>query len=180
MNFKSVSNLVEAVEEHPSRWEDIPLETALSLPVPSTDGTKLLFFIYPVGGPINNRLIFPPTHQVTASFMDSEDMTFSATAPEDLGFHVSPDTALAKDELKPRGQGVESYDAQFSQLCTTLDEIIKIYPSPKEAAQVDREHLLQNYHTLFTQLAKPALLPAYHALNVHFFTWLVGSSTAPN
>jgi hypothetical protein len=174
-NVQLVSAIVEAVEDHPSRWEDIPLETALSLPMPSLDGSAVLFFIYPVGGPINNRLIFPPTHHVSASLRNAEDIRFDTITPEELGFAVSPDTAVAKDILKPRGEGAESYDHTFSQLCAALDQIMKFYPVPNETLETDREQLLQSYHSLFTALAKPALLPAYHALNPHFFVWLQSS-----
>jgi hypothetical protein len=163
------SDIIEAVDSHPHRWQEIPLETALSLPVPliNTEQPSLGFFIYSVGGPITHRVIGPPTHRVVASLQNLEHIQFVHVTASEMGF--AADTTLETIVPEPRGEGAESYDNLVKQLCVALDQLVQVYANTPELLE---KQTAQDYQRLLSRLEKRSLLPAYHALNPHFFKWL--------
>jgi hypothetical protein len=165
---------MQAINSHSFRCEEIPLEAALSFPIPLVDGEhrKVGFFYYSIGGPITNRLVGPPTYRVSADVGKIERIEFVPVTPQEMGIDVSPDTALEKIELEPRKEGAESYDNLVSQLCASFDRIIEIYPKPVKSLSEIEEQDICTYQSLFNKMAKHSLIPAYIALNPHFFTWL--------
>jgi hypothetical protein len=174
LTSSKVVDLMEAVNSHPFRCEEVPLEAALSLPVPLMDGgyLGLGFFYYSVGGPITNRLIGPPTYRVIARVEGPEQIEFTPVTPQAMGLDVESDTALEKIELEPRKQGAESYESLTSQLYATVEQLMQIYPKAPELLSEAEKQSVQTYQTLFDKMAKRSLIPAYRSLNPHFFHWL--------
>jgi hypothetical protein len=169
-----VSDLVESINSHPFRCEEMPLEAALSFPVPLMNGDhhKIGFFYYSIGGSITNRLIGPPTYRVIASLRDLDQIQFIPVTPQDMGLDVAPDAALEKIEMEPRKEGAESYDNLTSQLYAAVDQLIQIYPKAPELLSEVEKQAAQIYQTTLNKVAKHSLIPAYKALNPHFFNWL--------
>ena len=81
----TTEQVVQAVEQHPQRWQHVTRESALSLPVPigRVGQEGLAFFWYPVGGPIQNRVVGAPTHRVLANLSRLDDITFQPVGPAD-------------------------------------------------------------------------------------------------
>jgi hypothetical protein len=173
-NFHRTIDLIEAVDSHPDRWENFALETALSLPVPLVrDGTySLVFFIYPVGGPITNRLIRPPVARVNASATERDQIQFILVTPQEMRLDVEPGTALERMEPVPRATGAASYDNLMAQLCVTVDDLLVMYPKAAESLSESDKHNAQTYQNLLEKMAQRSLIPAYKALNPDFFDWL--------
>jgi hypothetical protein len=63
----SIDKLIDAIDEHPLRWEEITLESVISLPTLTIQvGQKIVeFFFYPIGGSIDDRKIWSPYYRVT-------------------------------------------------------------------------------------------------------------------
>ena len=174
LELRKTSDLIDAVNSHPFRCEEIPLETALSLPVLVLDGghPTIGFFYYSVGGPFDNRVVGPPSHKVIVNASNLEQIQFIPVTPQEMGLDVAPDQALEKIELVPRKEGVESYDYLMNQLCITVDHLFQFYPkSPDLLNEAEKQYIL-TYKTLFNKLVKKSLIPAYKALSPQFFDWL--------
>lgn len=160
----SINELIDAIDEHPLRWEEITLESVISLPtLVMQDGQKIVeFFFYPIGGPIDDRKIWPPYYQVTGSASPPYNIEYqpiSVDTDEPLGAHTG---SLSPDE----------YDTQLQNLYTIGGNLIDIYPKAlEEASDIERE-TVKEFKRLFDLLVDEPTLPAYHALNPQFFQWL--------
>ena len=92
MRNTTTEQIIQAVEQHPERWRSVTRESALSLPVPilSEERIGLAFFWYPVGGPLQKRVVRAPTQCVLADVHQSGDITFVPVGPTGLGFAAAP------------------------------------------------------------------------------------------
>jgi hypothetical protein len=173
-NFYRTIDIIEAVDSHPDRWGNFPLETALSLPVPLVQDGKysVVFFIYPVGGPITNRLIRSPIAGVIASATELDQIQFIPVTPQQMGLDVEPGAALERMEPTLRGEGAESYDNLMAQLCATVDHLLLVLPKAVGLLSESDKQNAQTYQNLLEKMAQHSLIPAYKALNPHFFDWL--------
>jgi len=168
----TTAQVVEAVRQHPHRWEKVTRESALSLPVPAgAPGDEMLtFFWFPAGGPVNNQTVGAPTFRVLASLNRLDDITFLPAGPADSGTGVAPATPLGTPRIGgPVTQGeMKTLDAElYGALDSLLDlALTGTPPRGDEAATASR------LYALYRRLSVVVLLPAYRALNPVFFAWL--------
>jgi hypothetical protein len=174
MSTKSYSTeeLIEAIDDHPLRWEVITLESALSLPTLSIKDahTHIEFFFYPVGGPINNRQIWPPYYRVISSLSDLENIEYQPIQPHELAQAISPDEPLGAEILD--NQPRDEYESQLKTLYALTDRLVEIYPKPIETQSDADRQVIENFRQHFHQIIQQPLLPAYKILNPDFFKWL--------
>ena len=174
----TTAQVVEAVSQHPERWAKVTRESALSLPVPTGSvGTETLaFFYYPIGGPIQNRVVRVPTFQVTADLNRLDNITFQPAIPAALGLSAEPGAPLGAPRVGgPVGPG--ELDTLKSALYAALDSLLGRFLSASPLLDTEKE-AVTHLNTLYQRLAVIVLLPAYRALNPAFFVWLEQNSLA--
>lgn len=160
----SIDKLIDAIDEHPLRWEEITLESVISLPTLTIqDGQKIVeFFFYPIGGPIDDRKIWPPYYRVTGLASPPYNVEYQP-------INMNADEPLGSDEalLSP-----DEHDTQLQALYTVGNHLIDIYPkTPEEVSDTERE-TIKEFARLFDLLVDKPVLPVYRALNPQFFQWL--------
>jgi hypothetical protein len=167
----SISDLIDAIDEHPLRWKAITLESVLSLPTLSTqhDQTHVEFFFYPVGGPIDNRQVWAPYYRITSSVTAPYDVQYQPIHPSDLS-NIPTEAPLGSGDLNISSR--EEYDAQLNTLYNLTGQLIDIYPKPIDTLNDQEKQVIVDYRQHFNQLVHPPTLPAYIALNPGFFHWL--------
>jgi hypothetical protein len=168
----SIEALIKVIDEHPLRWEVITLESALSLPTLSIKNSETYFefFFYPIGGPRNNRQIWPPYYRVISWANDLENLEYQPIHPNELGQSISFDEPLGLEVIddQPRSE----YEAQLKTLYSLAEQLIEIYPKSIEIQSEANRQVVSNFSQNFHQLKQQSLLPAYKALNPEFFQWL--------
>ncbi len=168
----TTAEVAEAVGNHPERWAKVTREAALSLPVPIEHAAAeaLAFFWYPVGGPVQNRVVGAPTFRVTASLARLDDITFLPAGPDSLGLGVAPGTALGKPTI---GGPVAPDELKTlkAELYGTLDSVLDLALAAAPMPEADKA-AVASLSALYRRLAVIVLLPAYRALNPAFFAWL--------
>jgi hypothetical protein len=174
-NFHSIIELIESINSHPLRWEVITLESVLSLPtLISEDGlTKVLFFFYPIGGPIDQRVIWSPYYRVIGSVGTDKKIEFSPIQPEELEPKISISEPLGLEEESSFSR--DEYDDQLESLYTKLEQIISFYPTEIEELNRTQRQAVTAFHQLFHTLVDKPVLPAYQLLNPAFFDWIAAS-----
>jgi hypothetical protein len=167
----SIPDLIDAIDEHPLRWEAITLESVLSLPTLTTQNnqTHVEFFFYPVGGPIDNRQVWAPYYRVTSSVNAPYDIQYQPIQPDELN-NIPTESPLGDGNLKISSRA--EYDAQLHTLYTLTGQLIGLYPKPVETLNETEQQAIADYRQHFNQLVQQPVLPAYLALNPTFFHWL--------
>jgi WD40 repeat protein len=168
----TTEQVVEAVQQHPLRWQMVTRESSLSLPVPvgGAGEEALAFFWFPAGGPANNLVVRSPTFLVRASLNRPDDITFLPAGEEDFGLGVAPATPLGTpDMVGPVAAG--EMKALRAELFGTLDSLLglALAGSPPRG---DDAQAAARLRALYRRLSIAVLLPAYRALNPSFFAWL--------
>jgi hypothetical protein len=168
----SVEALIEAINNHPFRGEVITLESALSLPTLSIKNSKTYFefFFYPIGGPRDNRQIWPPYYRVISWANDLENIEYHPIKPNKLGQSISSEEPLGLEVIDD--QPLSEYEAQLKTLYNLAEQLIDIYPKAIEIQSEEDKQVVLNFSQHFHQLVQQSLLPAYKVLNPEFFQWL--------
>ncbi len=154
---------------------DIPLESALSFPIPKlsdTNETCLTGFYYRVqfGGRPDKILIKPPFARMLASYPEGNLNNFcQASAPTLFpGIEVHDDFAVLPVRDHSPAKLVQ-YRRDLYQLMTKL--------IPKFIGQEQLSHQeVDDFLYIFDIVSERPFLPYYHALNPQFFSWLGVSS----
>ena len=173
------ARVVRAVEAAPGR-RMLPLEAALSLPVPSLrNGCALLtFFWVSHGGPANARGVSAPYCRVIVDPRHPDDATFERVAPGSLGVR---DTDAPFRPTIGEGIAAGARKARVAAFHALGDRMLVCYAlhadRPEQAASGSLD-LLMSYRHSFEKLAITALRPAYLALSPAFFSWL-DAATSP-
>lgn len=167
----SISDLIDAIDDHPLRWEVITIESVLSLPtlITQNDQTHVEFFFYPVGGPIDNRQVWAPYYRVTSSPTPPYSVQYQPIQPTELN-NIPTESPLGDGNLNISSR--EEYDAQLNTLYTLTAQLIDLYPKPIDTLNDSDKQAIADYHQHFHQLVQQPVLPAYIALNPAFFHWL--------
>lgn len=173
----TTEQIIQAVEQHPQRWQKVTREAALSLPVPvlSAGQAGLAFFWYPVGGPIQSRVVGAPTYRVLAGLSQLDSITFLPTDSAQMGLGVASGQPLGKPTI---GGGVPPAEMKQvrADLYRTTDRMLEIYAraaaSPNVYPDEDERAEMAAYRAAFRRLAVVVLLPAYRALSPHSFAWM--------
>jgi hypothetical protein len=132
--------------------------------------TYFEFFFYPIGGPRDNRKIWPPYYRVISPANDLENLEYQPIHPNELGQSISSDEPLGLEVIDD--QPHSEYKAQLKTLYSLAEQLIEIYPKSIEIqSEADRKIVL-NFSQNFHQLNQQSLLLAYKALNPKFFQWL--------
>ncbi len=149
-------------------FKQLPLESALSWPVPVVENHTLrldafYFGVQRVAGPGTSRAR-PPLARLSASFPSARLLLFIRREYTELfpGLPMSGDLGLLSNgDMQP----AERMQAR-SELFSLYTEILNQYPQDSDV------QARQAFASAFWRLAEPGLLPYYHALNPHFFEWL--------
>jgi hypothetical protein len=167
----SIPDLIDAIDDHPLRWEVITLESTLSLPTLTVQDEQPLveFFFYPVGGPIDNRQVWAPYYRVTSSVTAPYEVQYQPIQPDELP-NIPTETPLGSADLNQFTR--DEYDAQLDILYTLAGQLIDLYPKPIDTLNDSEKQAITDYRQHFNQLIHPPVLPAYIALNPDFFHWL--------
>lgn len=162
----------------------IPNSAVVSLPVLIDRGNQVLlsFFLYFIPGPFSNKKVLPPFSRVEVFIGQSENsIKFSFIEPKDLNLYVPPRTELGcvqrdlsylsdEKEIKKRYQISHSETQKFH---SSVDDLLKIYPKSIETLSEEEKLEIKVYKDYFyAQDEVKFLLPAYQALNPHFFDWI--------
>jgi hypothetical protein len=167
----SISSIIDAIDEHPLRWEAITLESALSLPTLSNQDHEIRVevFFFPVGGPIDHRQVFAPYYRVSSSTSAPHEVQYFPILPSELD-GIDPEAPLG--DGNPNIDSREEYDAQLNILYSLTEQLIAFYPKPAEALSEHEKTIMSEFLQSFNRLALPALLETYGLLNPSFFGWL--------
>lgn len=173
----TTEQVIRAVEQNPQRWQHVTREAALSLPVPLLRAGQegLAFFWYPVGGPIQNRVVGAPTFCVQASLSLLDDVTFLSAESVDLGLGIASGQPLGKPTI---GGGVPASEMKKvrGDFYLATDQVLALYARsaaiPNAFPDECERSELTAYREAFRRLAVVVLLPAYRALSPHFFAWM--------
>jgi len=152
-------------------FRQLPLETALSLPIPVLQANSLYLtaFYYGVkrvSGPGTSQAM-PPVARVSATYPEGRLLSFLHRKVENL-FPDLPASGI----LGPLTVGQASPDERMQArrvLFVAYSNLLDLYQNEK-SAKIERKEFTK----AFNKVAEPALLPYYHALNPGFFEWLEG------
>ena len=155
----------------------LPREAFLSLPVPIIRGQRphLVFFWASQGGPANRRTDSAPYARTTVDPEHPECVDFERLGPGALG--IAADASLKTTTGGSIAAGERK--AVLDDFYALTDSVMALYASRSTAMGPEAKALLDRYWREFDRLAVIALLPAYRALNPHFFEWLAGSADPP-
>lgn len=167
----SIPDLIDAIDEHPLRWEEITIQSVLSLPtlITQNNQTHVEFYFYAVGGPIDNRQAWAPYYRVTSSPTAPYDVQFQPIQPDELG-NIPTESPLGDGNLNISSRA--EYDAQLNTLYTLAGQLIDLYQKPIDILSDSDKQAIADYRQHFKQLVQQPVLPAYLALNPTFFHWL--------
>ena len=168
---EAVRAFMEAAVRHPLRWQHVTRESAASLPVPvrGEGGFLLALFFYPVGGPIHDRRVQPPTHRARARLGDVENIVFEPAAPEAFGLRVPPTLPIGTMQAT---MSRDEYEALTDAYCRLTEALLPVHLEPPQRLDAQRRAQMRELAAHFSRLAHPALRPAYRSLNPAYFDWL--------
>jgi len=150
---------------------NIPLESALSFPIPKltdTNETCLTGFYYRVqfNGRQEKILIKPPFARILASYPDGNLINcYQESAPTlfpEIKVHDDLATLPARDHSPAR---LVQYRRDLYQLMTKL---IPMFIGQEQLSQ----KVVDDFLFIFDIVSERPFLPYYHALNPQFFSWL--------
>lgn len=175
--MSSTEQTIAAVNAAPYRFQTLPLEAVLSLPVPALQGRQALlaFFWCSVGGPIQNRTISVPFCRTLADPASLGSIRFLPATARELGIDLPANAALGKPTIGGSVAAAERKQVQ-GDFYRAMDRILVLYAraaaSPNAFPDETERAELAAYREAFHRLAVTALLPAYRALSPHFFAWM--------
>lgn len=182
IDTSKTSGIVEAISTQ--RWQNkMPMSSSISLPVPELKEDKIIlnFFLYLFPGPLNNKKVLPPFSRVQVALCQPEDtIEFFSVEPQDLNINVFPMTELgsiqkdlpytSEEEVEKR---VDEYLQKESIFHDAVDHLMKIYPKSIAILTEEENLSIKTYRDYFYAKEEVEfLLPAYQALNPHFFNWI--------
>ena len=167
----AVRAFMEAAARHALRQRLTRLESAASLPVPMRDenGFLLALFLYPIGGPIQDRRILPPTLRARARLGDTENIVFEPGTPESFGLRVPPTLPIGTMQAT---MSRHEYEALTGAYCRLTEALLPVHLEPPQRLDAQRRAQMRELAAHFSRLAYPALRPAYRSLNPAYFDWL--------
>lgn len=151
-----------------STFNQVVLESALSLPIPQQPGDHqvLAAFYYGVkttGGP-GKGIALPPVARLAATYPEGRIIEFIRAEPEMLfpGLEISPD-------LGPLATGSLSVPERTQ----TRRAFFRLYPEILDGYRsMQMIHQRDAFKKLFYALISPGLVPFYEHLNPQFFAWM--------
>ena len=154
----------------------------ISYPVPIilNEEPHLRFFIY-----VSNRIdgvyhLMAPFYKVESPINTYKEVKLTKAEPQDFNLNVQPRGSLGVSKIVNRVRsfrgelpyGYDKVSSWTTQLYSTVDEILQIYPRSSETLTEGEKDIVSTYFELFVSLIQPPFLPAYRSLNPHFFDWL--------
>ncbi|MBG6174500.1 hypothetical protein IWQ55_002427 [Labrenzia sp. EL_208] len=148
--------------------QDLPGAMTLSLPVlsGSSNNMRIDYFLYVVGGPINDRRIYVPTRKLSVVPDYPESGTYLIDEFES-GIQVPPEFPIGRsvpsmtwDEFQLKRQQYHSY----------LLSLFGSWSQLENGTQASDEK--SAFREVFDQIVDMPLRPAYGHLNPGFFNWI--------
>jgi hypothetical protein len=150
-------------------FRQLPLETAFSLPIPVLQDNDLslaaFYFGVKRGSGPGKGTALPPLARLRASFPEGRLLVFLHRKSQELfpGLPVSGELgSLTQAKTSP-----EERMKMRKALFAAYDKIMELY-SQNSGTSAERKE----FEKAFVEVAEPALLLYYRALNPHFFEWL--------
>jgi hypothetical protein len=182
IDTNTTAGILKAISAQ-SAIKKLPMSAIISSPVPAqSEGEIYLeFFLYFKSGPFNNKKVLPPFSRVQVALGQAEDMLeFVSIKPQDLNLNVEPKTELgcirkafsstSEEEINKK---VDEYLQKENEFFKSIDHLIKIYLKPIEMLLEEEKLSVKTYRDYFYAKEEVEfLLPAYQALNPHFFEWI--------
>jgi len=169
----SIDKLVDAIDDHPLRWEVITLESALSLPTLSIRRGEpcVDFFFYPVGGVKGSRTLGLPYYLVSGTIKNRYEATYEPIASEILSGICPSERILGPADLGDISR--EEYDERVKELYKITESLIPVYFNFSSSVDsLGKKDAIEKYYAIFEQISLKPLVPAYKTLNSSFFKWL--------
>jgi hypothetical protein len=185
IDTSTTDGVVSAIEsQRYKNSKDIPMSAALSLPVLVDRENQVLlsFFLYLNPGPFSNKKVLPPFSRVEVFVGQPEySIKFSLVEPKDLNLNIPPMTELGcvqrdfsylSDE-EEREKRYQKFHLEIQRFYASVDVLLNVYPKPIETLSEKEKIEIKVYKDYFYAKEEVKfLLPAYQALNSHFFDWI--------
>lgn len=150
-------------------FRTLPLETALSIPVPALSGERVILHAFYYGVQRGARpglgKALPPIARVAASYPEGKLLFFQHRRMGEL-FPGLPDLG-PQGELTRPGMSVQERMQARKALFLAYEKVIDSF-----CKQADVRGVQDGFKELFLQVVEPGLKSYYHALNPAFFRWL--------
>jgi len=145
----------------------IPLEWPVSWPVPtgSAGGREFKVFFYPLSGLPDNADVAAPLGEAVFD-ADSGKPSQCRRLPGAL-------SVLSRTRWGPKAEALsmKEFEARSADFYAATEEMGKLYAARAALSPAQRRKA-EAYAGLFQDMAEPALLPYYQALNPDFWKWL--------
>lgn len=185
INTNTTAGVVEAVNSQKYGCQKTILSnTVTSSPVLviKEDKVILTFFLYLKSGSFDNKKVFPPLCRSEVALGQAENtIKFISIEPQDLNINVSPMTELGSIckasslsiSEEEEEENYKEYHLQKNKFYESIDNLMTIYPKPTESLTEEEKNSVRIYRDYFYAKEEVEfLLPAYQALNPHFFKWI--------
>jgi hypothetical protein len=185
IDTNTTAGVIEAINSQKYGCQNTIFSKAvISSPVPVKKGDKFLlsFFMYLKPGSFNNIKILPPICRIEVELGQAEDtIKFISIEPQELNINVSPMTELGSVfKSFPLSINEEDEDKKYQEFHQkkdrfneSMDDLMGIYPKPTENLTEEEKNTVKFYKDyLYSKEEIEFLLPAYKALNPHFFEWI--------
>ncbi|WP_305989670.1 hypothetical protein [Roseibium sp. MMSF_3544] len=148
--------------------QNLPSAMTLSLPVLAgcAGTTNVAYFLYVVGGPINDRRIYAPTFKLSVPPDYPESGTYSFEE-FDGGIKVPPEFPIGRSSSTLTWDAFQSRRQQYNAQMLSL---FSAWLDKDNGAHVRDEK--SSFKGVFDEIADTPLRPAYGMLNPDFFAWI--------
>jgi hypothetical protein len=181
--FKSFDALARIAAE--TGRIDIPTGTAYSLALPIKTGPQMLavYFLYRAPFKINKpqpgkaiTTIYPPHRVVYQDAVSGQVVRVHECSPNDFGIDHPVGKPISENVIDFRPGSGEQFFEQKDRFNAISPAVWAEYNSQKGTPDQRVQALVREYRDLFYTVAKPVLVPYYHAITPDFFRWLESAS----
>ncbi|MGB8646368.1 MAG: hypothetical protein WCF84_14110 [Anaerolineae bacterium] len=169
------AGLYGKVRSNPIAQQLVPLEAAISFPVPLVQGNfkflRFLLYGYKRVQQGKPSLIRMPFAQLAVTFPDGKFAEY-------VDYRLAPPvTGMTAGEFIGEYPHPAIRQSSFDELERKRDELFQAYDRvialcPRFDLTQDEQKTVGQFRRLLSELAEPSLEPFYHALNPRFFQWL--------
>lgn len=148
--------------------QDLPRAMTLSLPVltGSADNMRIDYFLYVVGGPINDRRIYAPTRKLSVTPGYPESGSYSIDDFES-GIQVPPEFPIGRSVSSMTW---DTFQLKRQQYNTCMISLFATWQRNESSTRASEEK--SAFKGVFDEIVETPLRPAYAHLNPGLFNWV--------
>lgn len=148
--------------------QDLPRAMTLSLPVltGSADNMRIDYFLYVVGGPINDRRIYAPTRKLSVTPDFPESGSYSIDDFES-GIQVPPEFPIGRSVSSMTWDAFQHKRQQYN---TCMISLFATWQRNESSTRASDEK--SAFKGVFDEIVETPLRPAYGHLNPGLFNWV--------